>query len=138
MLASIDLAADIDAIRASAVINGRLVGATEEESVAAVAAVHNTLEHPILRRAAASAMKGEIRRETPVLFKLDDGGLVEGVVDLAFREDTTEFVGWTVVDFKTDREFVVASDRYSAQVSVYSAAIQVATGLLTRGFLLVV
>lgn len=82
--------------------------------------------------------KGEIRRETPVLFKLDDVSLVEGVVDLAFREDTDEFRGWTVVDFKTDREFGAASDRYSAQVSVYSAAVQAATGLLSRGILLVV
>ena len=138
MLASVDLDFDADAIQASAAVNGRLVGATEEEVIAAVATVHATLEHPVLRRAAASAMKGEIRRETPVLLTLDDGSLVEGVVDLAFREDTDEFSGWTVVDFKTDREFVAASDRYSAQVSVYSAAIQAATGLLSRGILLVV
>ena len=138
MLASVDLDSDADTIQASAAVNGRLVGATEEEVIAAVATVHATLEHPVLRRAAASAMKGEIRRETPVLLTLDDGSLVEGVVDLAFREDTDEFSGWTVVDFKTDREFVAASDRYSAQVSVYSAAIQAATGLLSRGILLVV
>jgi hypothetical protein len=33
-----------------------------------------------------------------------DGSLVEGTVDLAFHEDTSDFVGWTIVDFKTDRE----------------------------------
>ena len=117
MLASVDLDADADAIQASAAVNGRLVGATEEEIIAAVATVRATLEHPILRRAAASARKGEIRRETPVLLTLDDGGLVEGVVDLAFLEDTPEFAGWTVVDFKTDREFATSSDRYTAQVT---------------------
>jgi ATP-dependent helicase/nuclease subunit A len=138
MLASVDLDSDADGIRASAAVHGRLVGAPEEEMIAAFPTVRTTLEHPILRRAAASAMKGEIRRETPVLLTLDDGSLVEGVVDLAFREDSDEFSGSTVVDFKTDREFVAASDRYSAQVSVYSAAIQAATGLLSRGILLIV
>ena len=64
-------------------------------------------------------MKGEIRRETPVLLKLDGGSLVEGVVDLAFREDTPDFAGWTVVDFKTDREFGMASHRYTAQLHMY-------------------
>jgi ATP-dependent helicase/nuclease subunit A len=138
ILASLDLDASEDAIQASAGVNGRLVGATEEEVIAAVATVHTTLEHPILRRAAASAMNGGIRRETPVLFKLDDGSLVEGVVDLAFREDTDEFRGWTVVDFKTGREFGAASDQYSAQVSMYAEAVHRATGLSSRGVLLVV
>jgi ATP-dependent helicase/nuclease subunit A len=82
--------------------------------------------------------KGEIRRETPVLLTLGDGSLVEGVVDLTFMEDTPEFAGWTVVDFKTDREFATSSDRYKAQVSVYSEAIRAATGLPLRAILLVV
>jgi ATP-dependent exoDNAse (exonuclease V) beta subunit len=69
---------------------------------------------------------------------LDDGSLVEGVVDLAFLEGTPEFTGWTVVDFKTDREFLASSDRYSAQVALYSAAMQAATGLASRGILLVI
>jgi ATP-dependent exoDNAse (exonuclease V) beta subunit len=53
-------------------------------------------------------------------------------------EDTPEFAGWTVVDFKTDREFATSSDRYKAQVSVYSEAIRAATGLPLRAILLVV
>ena len=40
-----------------------------------------------------------------------DGDLVEGVVDFAFLEDSAEFAGWTVVDFKTDREFATTSNR---------------------------
>jgi ATP-dependent helicase/nuclease subunit A len=140
MLAFVDLDSDADTIQASAAVNGRLVGATEEEIVAAVAFVRTTLEHPILRRAAARSMKGETRRETPVLLKLDDGSLVEGVVDIAFLEDTDEFRGWTVVDFKTDREFGAASvsDQYSAQVRMYAEAVHRATGLSSRGILLVV
>ena len=131
ILASVDLDADADAIQASAAVNGRLVGASEEEIVAAFGTVRATLAHPILRRAAASASKGEIRRETPVLLVLD-GGLVEGVVDLAFLEDRAAFSGWTVVDFKTDREFATSSDHYTAQVTAYSAAIEAATGLPSR------
>jgi ATP-dependent exoDNAse (exonuclease V) beta subunit len=138
MLGSVDLNADGDAIRASAVINGRLVGATDEEIQSAVSVVRATLRHPLLRKAAASARRGNLRRETPVSLTLDDGSLVEGVVDLAFHEETRDFNGWTVLDFKTDREFIAASDRYSAQVALYSAAMQAATGLASRGILLVI
>jgi ATP-dependent exoDNAse (exonuclease V) beta subunit len=60
------------------------------------------------------------------------------VIDLALRDDTPEFAGWTVVDFKTDREFEEASDRYIAQVRVYSRAVGAATSAPTRGVLLVV
>jgi ATP-dependent exoDNAse (exonuclease V) beta subunit len=138
MLASIDLNADTDALRESAAVNGRLFGATEREIDAAVIAVRATLGHPILRRAAATVGRGELRRETPVLLRLDDGSLVEGVVDLAFREDTSDFSGWTVLDFKTDREFGALTDRYTAQVAAYSDAVQAATRLLSRGILLIV
>ena len=72
------------------------------------------------------------------MLTLDDGSLVEGVIDLAVRDDTPEFAGWTVVDFKTDREFEEASDQYLAQVSVYSKAVGAATGSPTRGVLLIV
>jgi ATP-dependent exoDNAse (exonuclease V) beta subunit len=91
---------------------------------------------PIVR--AASVGTGGIRRETPVLLRLDDGSLGEGVLDLAFRDDTPDFTGWTVVDFKTDREFDEASSRYIAQAQVYAKAVGAATNLPTRGVLLVV
>jgi ATP-dependent helicase/nuclease subunit A len=137
ILSSVDLDANLDAVKASSTTNGRRVGATQEEMDDAVVSVRTALGHPILRRAAASADEGEIRRETPILLTLD-GSLVEGVVDLAFREDTPEFSGWTVVDFKTDREFAASSDRYKTQVTAYSAAIQAATGLPVRRVLLIV
>jgi ATP-dependent exoDNAse (exonuclease V) beta subunit len=72
------------------------------------------------------------------LLTLDDGGLVEGIVDLASLEDTPDIAGWTVVDFKTDREFATSSDRYTAQVIAYSAAIQAATEVPSRGILLII
>jgi ATP-dependent exoDNAse (exonuclease V) beta subunit len=102
-----------------------------------LATIGRVLKHSILRRA-ASAGKGSLRRETPVMLTLDDGSLVEGVIDLALREETPEFAGWTVVDFKTDREFEETSDRYIAQVRVYSKAVGAATGAPARGVLLVV
>ena len=72
------------------------------------------------------------------MLTLEDGSLIEGVIDLAFRDDTPDFTGWTVVDFKTDREFEETSDRYIAQVRVYSQAVGAATSAATRGVLLVV
>jgi ATP-dependent helicase/nuclease subunit A len=120
----------------TAAINARLFGATDEESRASIVTVAAALAHPILRRAAASAVQGGLRRETPVLLKLDDGTLVEGVVDLAFREETGEFAGWTV-DFKTDREFAGSSAQYVAQVGSYSRAVHAATAAPARGIVLV-
>jgi ATP-dependent exoDNAse (exonuclease V) beta subunit len=79
-----------------------------------------------------------LRRETPVLLRRADGTLIEGIVDLAFREDTQEFNGWTVVDFKTDRELEPNRSQYAAQVGLYVEAIADATTLPTRGVLLVV
>jgi ATP-dependent exoDNAse (exonuclease V) beta subunit len=96
-----------------------------------------TLQHPILRRA-ASAGKSQIRREAPVLLTLEDGSIAEGVLDLAFREQTTDFDGWSVVDFKTDQEFSVATSHYIAQVDLYVRAVQAATELPARGVILVV
>jgi ATP-dependent helicase/nuclease subunit A len=137
LLASIDLKADAPEVAAAASVHGRIVGATAEEISAAIATVGRVLEHPILRRA-ATAENGSLRRETPVMLRLKDSGLLEGVIDLAFRDDTPGFAGWTVVDFKTDREFEETSDRYVAQMRVYSQAVGAATNAPTRGVLLVV
>jgi ATP-dependent exoDNAse (exonuclease V) beta subunit len=59
------------------------------------------------------------------------------VLDLAFREQTSDFDGWSVVDFKTDQEFSSAPSRYIAQVDLYVRAVQAATDLLARGIILV-
>jgi ATP-dependent exoDNAse (exonuclease V) beta subunit len=62
------------------------------------------------------------------------GELVEGVVDLAFRDAD----GWTVVDFKTDAELAGRKARYDTQVLLYVEAIRAATGDPARGVLLMV
>ena len=138
MLASIDFDAGAEAIQASAAVHSRMFDATQEEIQAAITTVGAALQHPILRRATLSAGKGNIRRETPVLLMLEDGSVAEGVLDLAFREQTPVFDGWSVVDFKTDQEFSAASSHYIAQVDLYVRAVQAATDLPARGLILVV
>ncbi len=66
---------------------------------AAGAAVAAALVHPIMRMAAAGARAGRVRREAPVLLQREDSALVEGVVDLAIRQENSDFNGWAVVDF---------------------------------------
>ena len=68
--------------------------------------------------------RGECRREEPVAGRDDGGTLVEGVVDLAFREAGA----WTVVDFKTDQELDAEVERYRRQVALYAELIARATG----------
>ena len=65
-----------------------------------------------------------------------EDGMLEGVVDLAFLEKGTDFVGWTVVDFKTDLEIKSGRAEYSAQVALYVQAIEKATNATAREFFL--
>ena len=60
------------------------------------------------------------------------------MVDLAFREDTSDFAGWTVVDFKTDREFEKSSSEYISQVQIYADAVAAATNAPARAILLII
>jgi ATP-dependent exoDNAse (exonuclease V) beta subunit len=135
VLAVIDLDALADEIGVVAQANARLIDATAEEVDAAVATVRTALQHPLMQRAARAQT---LRRETPLQHYREDGTLIEGVVDLAFQERTPEFKGWTVVDFKTDREIGKAENQYRAQVAAYVEAVRIATASSARGFLLVV
>ncbi len=119
VLSQVPLSSDWATIEATAVLSGRLFGATDVEIRAAARAVQAALEHPILVRARTAESRGECRRETPVSLMAEDGTLIEGIVDLAFREAPR----WTVVDFKTDREIVRAGPVYARQVSLYAVAI---------------
>lgn len=96
---------------------GRLHDATEAEIEAAIVAVRAALDLPLMRRASTQP-KDRLHREAPVLFRLEDDSLAEGVIDLLYRGVEPDFAGWTVVDFKTDKEFAVNSERYVAQVSL--------------------
>jgi ATP-dependent exoDNAse (exonuclease V) beta subunit len=123
ILATVPLDADSAQIEQVAVQQGRIVGAPEEEIRAAASIVTSVLAHPLLDRARQASKQGHCRRETPITM-FCDGVLIEGVVDLAFREDGV----WTVVDFKTDHELAGDLPAYRRQVGLYAEAISAATG----------
>jgi len=67
---------------------------------------------------------------------LDDGTVLDGVVDLAFADEGAG--AWTVVDFKTDLGREVKRPSYEEQVRLYARAIAEATGRPARAMLLYV
>ncbi|WP_437813514.1 UvrD-helicase domain-containing protein [Sorangium sp. So ce1078] len=136
VLAEVDLRAGEDDVRTVAAAQARLLGAPAEEVDAAVAAAVAALEHPLLRRAAESAARGACERETPLLLRLEDGTIAEGVVDLSFRESVGDVGVWTVVDFKTGSDAGTAHAAQEAQVRLYVQAIAEATGERARGVVL--
>jgi ATP-dependent exoDNAse (exonuclease V) beta subunit len=125
----VDLCAAADEVTRVAAAQARVIGASPEEVFAAAEAAVAALGHPIFARARAASA---CRRESPVLMRLPDGSLVDGVLDLAFREGA----GWTVVDFKTDVELARRRPEYEAQVSLYARAVALATGEEARAVLL--
>ena len=129
VLATVPLDGARDAIAAAALVQARLLGASADETAAAVAAVAAALTHPLLQQASTATA---CRRETPLTLRTADGTLVEGTVDLAFLADGT----WTVIDFKTDQELSTALDVYRRQVMLYADAIVAATGQPARAILL--
>ena len=114
-----------------AYVAATILGAPTEEVAAAATAVSRALGLSVLTRAHDADARGDLRRETPVAVTDSHGTVVNGVVDLAFREDD----GWVVVDFKTDREISDRLADYQEQVRLYACAIARATGLPTSGIL---
>ena len=118
-----------------ATLHGRVFGATDAEVAAAADVAVRVLSHPLLARARAAAQRGDCRREAPVSMRTDDGVLIEGVVDVAFREEGA----WTVVDYKTDRDLEEAGgavEIYRRQVALYAEMISRATGDPSRAVLM--
>jgi ATP-dependent exoDNAse (exonuclease V) beta subunit len=138
LLATIDLDASVETVRSAAATSARVVDATPQEEESAAATVAAVLEHPLLRAASLAAQAGEVRRETPIQMRHADGSLVEGVVDLAYRERSQAFDGWVVIDFKTDQEVAARLGTYRRQVAIYRAAVEAATMLPVRAVLLTV
>jgi ATP-dependent helicase/nuclease subunit A len=103
---------------------GRRHGANDVESAAAAEAAQQALEF-LAKTMPAGA---ERHRELPVMVRLEDGSLVDGRIDLAWRDGNS----WTVVDYKTDRR----EKRNVAQVQLYALALQRATDLPARGIVL--
>jgi ATP-dependent exoDNAse (exonuclease V) beta subunit len=118
VLGSVPLDGDAEFVQRLTVLQGRTLGATEEEVVCAAEVVQTVLAQPILQRARHAATANRCRRETPIAWR-DGERLVEGVVDLAFEEGDR----WTLVDFKTDEE-IGPSARYERQVGLYASAVE--------------
>src|SRR5205814_9283609 len=114
-------AASPDEVAALANVWGRRHSASEEERAAAAEAARQALEYT----AQAMPAGAERYRELPVMVRLEDGTLVDGRIDLAWRDKNS----WTVVDYKTDRR----EKRNVAQVQLYALALQRATNLPVRG-----
>jgi len=111
----------------------RVVGASEGDAEAATIAVERALAAPIMRAAVASE---RAHREFPILFRLENGILVEGIADLAFETRLDDSTRWTIVDFKTDRDLAPSLERYRAQLRLYLQGIRKATGAETSGVIL--
>ena len=132
VLAVVALDASEAGVAAATAFKARVLGTVGVDLQAVTAAVHRTLQHPLLRRAAAAAAQGRCRREAPVTLRLADGALLEGQLDLAFEDAH----GWTVVDFKSDVDLDDSLDVYRRQVALYAQALGAATGRPARGVLL--
>jgi len=112
-----------------------LLGASESERVAAIEAVRSALEHPLLRRAAASP---DCRREAPFAHSPVEGEFLEGTIDLVFSEDRDGEVRWVVVEFKTSLGDEESARRYGLQLQTYVDAVVAATRAEVEGTLLIV
>ena len=109
-------------------LHARILGADEDEALAAANAVCAALEHPLLVQARAAA---RMHREWPVSWHAGDR-LIEGRIDLAFLEHA----GWVIVDFKTSADLTLHRRRYQTQLAWYVAAVEALTGQPARGILL--
>jgi ATP-dependent exoDNAse (exonuclease V) beta subunit len=136
LLASSEFDAGLDHLLSLSRSLGRTFGNTDAEVDAAAEAARRALEHPLLRHAAAAAENGLCYRETPFVYRDSEGILIEGVPDLAFREDPS--APWTVVDFKTDIRPDIGQDVYRQQIIIYLEALRQATGAEAKGVLLYV
>lgn len=131
VLASIPLDAGHEVIEQITNLQARILQSPPEETTSAIAVVESALRHDLLRLASECERRGRCRREVPITL-LENGVLLEGVVDLAFEESGS----WIVVDFKTDEELKPHVERYKQQVGLYANAISLATGAPARAFLM--
>jgi ATP-dependent helicase/nuclease subunit A len=127
VLQSVDLATgdDLDELSASQAVAEGVRDATSDIANAARAAVDSA----IIKRAAQRPHWRETYVGTVV-----DGTLIEGYVDLLFRDDN----GLVLIDYKTDAATTAdAIAAYQTQLAVYARAISDATGEpVTRALLL--
>ena len=97
----------------------------DDDAAAAGAIVERVLGHDLLARARRADARGACRRETPVTLTLEDGTLVEGVVDLAFEEDGG---GPSSTTRRIAKSPTSGEEQYRRQLTLYASAIERATG----------
>lgn len=129
VLRDVGLDAGREEVARLAEMHRTLLEATAEEGEAAVTAVLNALDHPLLKSAARAT---ELHREYPVQLKLGEREIAEGTIDLVFLQDGR----WVVVDFKTDADLLTRQERYEVQVQWYVYSLVQITGLEAEGWLL--
>jgi hypothetical protein len=128
-LAVIPLTATDAEIQQTAVQIGRLLKAPEREVRAAAQAVSAALKHPLVSAARNSS---DVRREVSIVDHLDDGTVIEGVIDLAYLDGEV----WQLVEFKTDLNIEENRLQHEAQAQAYVQAIGRATGKPGRAVIL--
>jgi ATP-dependent exoDNAse (exonuclease V) beta subunit len=128
-LRDVGMEASAESLQKIVELNARVLGATAEETVAATEAVRGALRHPLFERARAAE---RCHREYPVTLRLENGMMLEGVVDLAFVEQGA----WVVVDFKTDADPGDRRAQYARQLGWYAYVLAKLTGMRARGVLL--
>jgi ATP-dependent exoDNAse (exonuclease V) beta subunit len=132
VLATVPLDASVSVISGTCALQGRILGATDEERDAAEEVARAVLGSEILERARAAARSGRCRREVAITLQEDDGAVVEGQADLAFEEGD----GWTIVDFKTGLDHGPSPEQARRQIAFYARAVAAATGKPARGVIL--
>lgn len=133
---------DVAHLLAVAKLCARLAGVEEGAAAEAAQRARAALAHPLLLRAAQAA---ECFREVPLVLRVDPPGepplLIEGIIDLVFREAATDedLGGWVVVDYKTDVDPAAEHlDAYRRQVGFYVEALAALDGARAQGYLLFV
>jgi ATP-dependent exoDNAse (exonuclease V) beta subunit len=119
-----------DQIEALARFHGNAMQASPEEILDASRVIEEALSHPRFQNARAAEVS---YREYPIAVKLDDGMLLEGSIDLLYRERER----WQVIDFKTDRELASKKQLYERQLRWYVLAVSKLMGRPADGCLLV-
>ncbi len=122
------LDADQATLAALTTVHGRLLGATPEEIEHAKKAVAAALNHPLL---ASVRQATRVHREYPIMLKLDESRVLEGVIDLAFESGDA----WNIIDFKTDADLASNRAHYKRQLHWYSLAISRLNKMPVRAYL---
>jgi ATP-dependent exoDNAse (exonuclease V) beta subunit len=114
---------------ALAAMHARILAADDVDLDSAATAAAAVIAHPLWLEAMSSPA---MRREFPVTVRVGERRLLEGVLDLAYRDGG----GWVVVDYKTDADLDSNREIYVRQLRWYLHALASATGESARGVLL--